>query len=62
MVTVNEMQFGLMPLRGILDAVIILRRLQQEYDAKGKKLYMCFVDLEKGFDIVHSSGKCWNGK
>ena len=32
------------------DAVFILRRLQKEYLDKEKKLYMCFVDLEKAFD------------
>ena len=26
--------------------------LQEEYHAKRKKLYMCFVDLEKAFDRV----------
>ena len=38
--------------RGTIDAVFILRRKQEEYHAKGKKLYMCFVDLEKAFDRV----------
>ena len=32
--------------RGIIDAVIILRRLQEEYNTEGKKLHMYFVDLE----------------
>ena len=41
-----------MPESGAIDAVFILRRLQEEYNAKGKKLYMCFVDLEKAFDGV----------
>ena len=27
-----------------------MRRLQEEYLDKDKKLYMCFVDLEKAFD------------
>ena len=31
---VNEMQFGFMPERGTIDAVFILRRLQEEYHAK----------------------------
>ena len=39
-------------LRGTNDVVFILRRLQEEYHAKGKKLYMCLVDLEKAFDRV----------
>ena len=50
MVAVNEMQFGFMIARGTIDAVFILRRLQEEYHARGKKLYMYFVDLEKAFD------------
>ena len=51
-VPVDEMQFGFMPERGTIDAVFILRRIQEEHHAKGKKLYMCFVDLEKAFDRV----------
>ena len=46
------MQFGFMPERGTIDAVFILKRMQEEYNAKEKKLYMCFVDIEKVFDIV----------
>ena len=41
------MQFGSMHERGQIDAVFMLRRLQEEYHAKGKKLYMCCVDIEK---------------
>jgi hypothetical protein len=52
MVKVDEMQFGFMPGKGTIDAVFILRRLQEEYRDKEKKLYMCFVDLEKAFDRV----------
>ena len=43
-----------MPEKGTIDAVFILRRMQEEYHAKGKKLYICFVDLEKPFDRVPS--------
>ena len=32
--------------------MFILRRLQEEYLDKEKKLYMCFVDLEKAVDRV----------
>ena len=39
-------------LRGTIGPVSILRRLCEEYHAKGKKLYMCFVDIEKTFDRV----------
>ena len=51
-VSVDEMQFGFMPELGAIYAVFIFRRMQEEYHAKGKKLYMCFVDIEKAFDRV----------
>ena len=35
---------------GTIDAVFILGRIQEEYLAKQRKLYMCLVDLEKAFD------------
>ena len=46
------MQFGFLPEKGSIDAVFMLRRLQEEYQAKARKLYMCFVDLENAFDRV----------
>ena len=51
-VYVDEMQFGFMPERGTIDAVFILRIMQEEYNAKGKKFYMCFVDQKNAFDRV----------
>ena len=41
-----------MPGKGTIDAVFILRRLQEEYLDKEKKLCMCFADLEKAFERV----------
>ena len=52
LVNLNEMQFGFMPGKGTLDAIFIVRRMQEEYQKKDKKLYMCFVDMEKAFDRV----------
>ena len=46
------MQFGFMPGKGTIDAVFILKRIQEEYLAIQKKLHMCFADLKKAFDIV----------
>ena len=37
-VSVDEMQFGFMPERGIIDAGFILRKLQEEWYANEKKL------------------------
>ena len=51
-VTVDDIQFGFMSERGAIDVVFILRRMQEVYQAKVRKLYMCFVDLCKGFDRV----------
>ena len=36
-VSVNEMQFGSIPERGTIDAIFVLRMMQEEYHAKGKK-------------------------
>ena len=52
MVKLDEIEFGFMPGKGTIDAEFILRRLQEEYLDKEKKLYMCFFDLEKAFDRV----------
>ena len=52
LVILDEMQFGFMPGKGTVDAIFIVRRMQEEYQKKEKKLYMCFVDLEKAFDRV----------
>ena len=46
------MQFGSMLESGTIDAVFILRILQEEYNAKGKMLFVCFVDLDKAFHRV----------
>ena len=51
-VSVDEMQCGFMPGRGTVDALFMVRMLQEKYMRKKKKLYMCFVDLEKAFDRV----------
>ena len=50
LVNLNEMQFGFMP--GTVDAIFIVRRMQEEYQKKDKKLHMYFVDMEKAFDRV----------
>ena len=49
--SVYETQFGIMPERGTIDAVFI-KRMLEKYDAKDKKLHMCFGDIEKTFERV----------
>ena len=46
------MQFGFMPGRGTTDTLFIVRRMQEKYKEKEKKLYRSFVDIEKAFDRV----------
>ena len=52
LVDFNEAQFGFMSGKGTTDALFLVRRLQEEHRAKDKRMYMCFVDLEKAFDRV----------
>ena len=51
-VNLNEMQFGFIPEKRIVDVIFIATRMQEEYQKKNKKLYMRFVDMEKSFDRV----------
>ena len=43
-------------------AIQISGRMQEEYHAKGKKLYMCFVYLEKDLDRVPRKVLEWGGR
>ena len=48
-----------MPRRGTTDALYVVRRMQEEYRDKKKKLYMCLVDIEKAFDRVPRKVMKW---
>ena len=52
LVEVDQMQFGFMPGRSTVGAIFILKRMQESYIEKNRKLFICFVDLEKAFDRV----------
>ena len=52
LVKVDDMRFCFMPGKGTTDALFILRRIQEKFRGREKKLYICFVDLEKAFDRV----------
>ena len=51
-VSIDNMQFGFMPGKGTTDSIFIMRQVQEKHQAKNKKLYYAFVDLEKAFDRV----------
>ena len=51
-VNLTKTQFGFMPGKRAMDAIFIVRRMQEEYQKKDKKLYICFVVMEKAFDGV----------
>ena len=53
------MQFVFMSGRGETDALFVVQRMQEEYRNKKKKLYMCFVDIEKAFDRVAGKVMEW---
>jgi len=48
-IDIGYMQFGFMKGKGTTDAIFIVRQMQENFGAKGKKLYFGFVDLEKSF-------------
>ena len=43
------MKFGFMPERGTIDAVFILKRMQEEYHAKARKVVCVFCGPREGF-------------
>ena len=57
---INEVQFGFMPEYGAIDAVFILRRLQQEYHSKGRKCICVLLTWRK--ILKEYQGKCWNAQ
>ena len=46
------MPFGFISGRQTADTLFVVGKMQDKYREKNKKLYMCFVDLEKTFDRV----------
>ena len=58
-VSIDEMQFGFMPKCGTIDAIFILRQLQEKVLNKKKNFYFAFVDLKKEFDRVSRAVLWW---
>ena len=51
-VNIDDMQFGFMSGKGTVDAIFIVRQLQEKFMEKRKDLFYAFVDLEKAFERV----------
>ena len=51
-INIDDMQFGFMPGKGTMDAVFMVRQVQERFLDKRKDLFFTFVDLEKAFDRV----------
>ena len=51
-VNIDEMQFRFCPGQGTMDAIFIIRQLQEKYLKKHWKLCMALFDLEKAFNKV----------
>ena len=49
-VSIDNMQFVFMHRKGTTDAIYIMRQVQEKHQAKKKKMYYAFVDLEREFD------------
>ena len=52
MVEIREEQYGFVAGKGTIDAIFILRQLQEKYLENDKELYFVFVDLEKAFGRI----------
>ena len=46
-------QFGFRPKRGTMQAISILRRIQEEGRYKNQKVFVIFIDFEKAFIVSH---------
>ena len=52
LIDIHEQQFGFMKGKSTVDAIFIVRQVQEKYLEGNRKVYMCFVDLEKAYDRV----------
>ena len=59
-VDIHKMQFGFMPGKSTIDAIFIIRQVQEKFLEGNRKLYWCFVDLEKAFDRVPREVVYWS--
>jgi len=46
-IEIDDMQFGLMTSKGTIDAIFVLRQMQQKFQLKSKRFHFGFLDLAK---------------
>ena len=49
---VNEKQYGFVKGKGRRNATLVMRTIIERAIENQKDLYLCFIDLEKAFDLV----------
>ena len=59
LVKLDDMQFGFRAGQSTMDAIFIVRQIQEKYLAKKKDLWIAFIDLEKAFDQVPREVVWW---
>ena len=51
-VKIDDMQFGFVTGKGTVDAIFMVRQLQEKFLEKRKDLLFAFVDLKKAFESI----------
>jgi hypothetical protein len=53
--TLEDSQYGFRKNRSIQDAIFVIRQLMEKTTKFVKEMHLCFIDLEKAFDMINRS-------